>query len=283
MSIRPPRQAGQFYSNSALLLKKQIDGCFLHRLGPGKLPETKEKLLTNLVALVSPHAGYIFSGPVAAHGFYLAAASGRPDFLVIIGPNHTGIGSGISIVTKGVWKTPLGDIKVNSELAQLIQSSSQLIDIDESAHKFEHSIEVQLPFLQYIYGSQFSLVPICMMLQDLASSRDVGRAIAKACKGQNVLIIASTDLTHYQPQSVAEKKDKVIIDAITQLDETILQKAVEYNNISMCGYGPVSAAIVASKMLGATDGKCLSYHTSGDVTGNYFQVVGYCSLALKRR
>jgi len=282
MSVRLPQQAGQFYAGSPETLRRQIEGCFLHRLGTGKLPQPVEKPISNLVALVSPHAGYTYSGPAASHGFYFAAASGRPDSVVILCPNHTGIGSGISIVTGGTWRTPLGDMDVDSELAQLIQASSQLIDVDESAHRYEHSVEVQLPFLQYIYGPRLRFVPICMMLQDLTSSRDVGEAVAKACKGRNVLIIASTDMSHYQPQRAAERNDRLAIDAVLRLDEVGLQKAVETYGISMCGYGPVSATLVASKALGASRGEHLCYHTSGDITGDRGQVVGYCSIALTR-
>jgi len=224
----------------------------------------------------------VYSGPVAAHGFYFAASCGEPDSVVILGPNHTGIGSGISIATMGAWRTPLGDVDVDSELARSIQASSQLIDVDESAHRYEHSIEVQLPFLQYIYRPRLRFVPICMMLQDLASSRDVGEAIAKASKGRNVLIIASTDMTHYEPQRIAEKNDQLVINAILRLDETALQETVETHGISMCGYGPVSATLVASKELGASHGELLAYHTSGDITGDRSQVVGYCSAALTR-
>jgi AmmeMemoRadiSam system protein B len=282
MSVRLPCQAGQFYAGDANHLRKQIEECFTHRLGAGRLPPTIESPLSNLVGLVSPHAGYMFSGPVAANGFYFAASCGRPDSVVILGPNHTGVGSGISIMTKGMWRTPLGDVEIDSELAKSIQTSSQLIDIDDSAHRYEHSIEVQLPFLQYIYGSRFRFVPICMMLQDLTSSRDIGETIAKACRGKNILVIASTDLTHYQPQRIAEAKDKLVIDAILRVDEKALQEAVESHNISMCGFGPVSAAIVASKDLGASHAERLSYHTSGDLSGDYTQVVGYCSVALTR-
>mgnify|MGYP002396320160 CR=1 FL=1 len=176
----------------------------------------------------------------------------------------------------------MGDMDVDSELARAIQASSQLIDVDESAHRYEHSIEVQLPFLQYIYGPRLRFVPICMIFQDLTSSRDVGEAIANACKGRNVLVIASTDLTHYQPQRIAERNDKLVIDAILRLDEAALQETVETHGISMCGYGPVSATLVASKVLGAARAELLCYHTSGDVTGDRAQVVGYCSVALTR-
>ncbi|MCJ7608945.1 AmmeMemoRadiSam system protein B [Candidatus Bathyarchaeota archaeon] len=283
MSLRLPQQAGRFYSGSSVGLKREIEECFLHRLGTGKLPQTSDSSLENLHAIVSPHAGYVYSGPVASHGYYIAAASGRPDSVVVLGPNHTGMGSGISTMVKGVWRTPIGDVEIDSELARTIQQSSQLIDVDETAHRYEHSIEVQLPFIQYIYGPKVRLVPICMMLQDLASSRDVGAAIAKACMGRSVLIVASTDMTHYQPQAIAEKNDGMLIDAMIRLDEASLQNMVETYGISMCGYGPVSAALVAGKAMGGSKGVRLAYATSGDSTGDQSQVVGYCSLAVVER
>ncbi|MEM2920790.1 MAG: AmmeMemoRadiSam system protein B [Candidatus Bathyarchaeia archaeon] len=278
--MRYPRQAGQFYEGTPDALRAQIEGCFTHRLGPGRLPKVTERPFPNPLALVSPHAGYMFSGPVAAHGYYEAAVYGKPEAVIIIGPNHTGMGSGVSIVTNGWWRTPLGDIKVNRDLAERILTGSGIIDIDEHAHLFEHSIEVQLPFLQYIYGSDLTFIPICMMLQDLQTSREVGIALAKALTGSNVLLIASTDLTHYEPQKVAEAKDSVVIDAIVHLDEAELQHVIEAKNVTMCGYGPVSVVIVAMKELGGRKSRLLSYHTSGDVTKDYAQVVGYCSIAI---
>jgi len=224
----------------------------------------------------------MFSGPVAAHGYYEAAQSGKPDTVVVLGPNHTGIGSGVSIVTSGRWRTPLGDMVVDQDLAKTIQAESEIIDIDEKAHMFEHSVEVQLPFLQYIYGDKVTLVPICMMFQDLRTSREVGLALAKASRGRNVLIVASTDLTHYESEKAAEAKDAAVMEAIVHLDEFELQRRIEGQNITMCGYGPVSAVIVAMKELGPAKARLLSYHTSGDITGDYTQVVGYCSIAISR-
>ena len=279
MRVRFPCQAGAFYAGSEKALRRQIEECFLHKFGPGRLPKVKEKGKRGLVSLISPHAGYMFSGPVAANGYYYAANDGRPSSIVILGPNHTGHGSGISMVTDQTWRMPLGDIDVDSDLAKEIQRSSHFIDIDESAHRFEHSIEVQLPFIQYIYG-HFKFVPICMMMQDLEVSRDIGEAIAKAAYGKNVLIIASTDMTHYEPQGVARRKDQLAIDAMLSLDEEALQSVVESNSISMCGYGPASVAIIAAKKLGATRAQLLSYRTSGDITGDGTSVVGYASLAI---
>lgn len=278
---RLPSQAGSFYAGSANALKKQVEDCFLHKFGPGKLPEVGSGP-RKLVSLICPHAGYMYSGPVAANGYYFAAQDGRPDTVIILGPNHTGIGSGVSLMAEGTWRMPLGDVEVDSTLSRDIQHYSQLIDIDESGHKYEHSIEVQLPFLQYIYGSNFKLVPICMMMQDLETSRDVGEAIANSVQGKNILIIASSDMSHYVSQKVAETKDHLAIDAMTKLDAKQLQLVVESNNISMCGYGPASAAIIASLKLGSTQSKLLAYKTSGDITGDKTQVVGYASLAITK-
>jgi len=272
-----------WYAGSSQSLRAQIEKCFTHSFGPGNLPTVTKKGPRRLIGLVSPHAGYIFSGPVAAHGYLCAARNGRPDSVIVLGPNHTGLGSGISIMSQGKWRTPFGDMEVDEELASAIQAESRLTDIDENAHRFEHSIEVQLPFLQYVYDSRLRFVPICMMLQDLQSSLDVGMAVARASGGKNVLVVASTDLTHYEPQKVAEANDRIAVDAMLKLDEVQLQKSVEERGISMCGFGPVSAAIVAAKSLGAAKAQLLCYCTSGDISQDYSQVVGYCSLVMSRQ
>ena len=279
--VRLPCQAGAFYEKSPDALRKQIEACFLHEFGPRKLPRVEDGS-RSLISLICPHAGYMFSGPVAANGYYFAAQDVKPNTVIILGPNHTGYGSGVSLMVEGAWRMPFGDVQVDLELAKEIQRASELIDLDENAHRFEHSIEVQLPFLQYVYGQKFSIVPICMMMQDLETGRDVGESIAKAASGKNVLIVASTDMSHYEPQKTAETKDRLAINAILRLDAGELQLTVESNNISMCGYGPVSAAIIASRKLGATQSRLLAYRTSGDITGDRSQVVGYASLAITK-
>lgn len=281
MRVRYPRHAGTFYADSDKALRRQIDECFLHRFGPGKFPKLKKNNRRKLVSIISPHAGYAFSGPVAANGYYYAAEDGKPNTIIILGPNHTGYGSDISIVINQIWRMPFGDIAVDSKLAKEIQNSSSYVDTDNQAHRYEHSIEVQLPFLQYIYGT-FKFVPICMRMQDLEICRNLGEAIAKVTYDKNVLIIASTDLTHYEPQEIAMKKDQLIIDTILNLDEESLQTVVEVNNISMCGYGPVTVALIAAKKLGATKAKLLSYKTSGDIINNGRSVVGYAALSIMR-
>lgn len=282
MKVRFPCQAGAFYAGSPDALKKQLEECFLHQFGPGKLPEVVEGGPRKIVSLVCPHAGYVFSGSVAANAYYQLAQDGRPESIVILGPNHTGYGSAVSIATESVWRMPFGEVQIDSKLANEIQHLSSFIDIDDDGHRYEHSIEVQLPFLQYIYGEEFKLVPISMMMQDLEVSRDVGEAVAKAVSDKSVTMIASTDMTHYEPQKMAEAKDRMAIEAMLKLDEERLQSVVESHNITMCGYGPTSAAIVAAKRLGATKAQLLRYKTSGDITGDRSQVVGYASVAITK-
>ncbi len=281
MKIRRPRYSGTFYANTSKSLKKQIEDCFVHKLGPGKTPIV-QKGQRRIIGTICPHAGYFYSGPIAAHSYYNLAVDGKPDIVVIFGPNHTGQGSGLAIMKEGIWRTPLGDAHIDTETAARILSASEIIDIDDTAHTYEHSIEVQLPFLQYLYGSAFKFVPIGFLMQDLESSREVGRAVAKAATGKNVAIIASTDMTHYEPHEVAEKKDRMALNALERLDENMFYSTIESYRISACGYGPVIALIVAAKMLGARKGNILCYKTSGDVIGDYSSVVGYASIALSK-
>jgi AmmeMemoRadiSam system protein B len=282
LKIRRPTQAGAFYAGSQPSLRAQIEECFKHELGPGALPKVADKNLQRIVGLVSPHAGYMYSGPVAAHGYHCLALDGKPDVVVLFGPNHTGSGSALAVMREGVWRMPLGDVEVDTATADSILHASDIIDVDDSAHAFEHSIEVQLPFLQFLYGSSFKFVPICFLMQDLQSSREVGSAVAKALEGKNAVVIASTDMTHYEPQRMAEKKDKSAIEAMLKLDEEGLYSTIEAQRISMCGYGPTIAAITAAKALGAKKAELLCYKTSGDITGDYSAVVGYASLVFTK-
>jgi len=273
--------AGAFYPANADSLRQTIKDCFNHKLGPGRLPElgVAER---SIVSVICPHAGYMYSGPVAAHSYYQLAVEAKPRSVVIIGPNHSGLGSPISMMGRGAWETPLGKVEIDEKLADAIFKASDIIDIDELAHLREHSIEVQLPFLQYIYGSDLKFVPICMGFQDLESSREVGRAVAKAVGRGDIVVVASTDLTHQEPQTSAQRKDQMVIDSVLSLDEEALQERVRSNRVSMCGYGPVSAVIVSSKMLGAARAELLAYNTSGDVTGDYSMVVGYAAAKITR-
>lgn len=271
-----------FYAGTDQALRAQIKKCFTHKLGPGKLPKIAERKLQTIIGLVCPHAGYMYSGPVAAHAYHDLAADGKPDTVVLFGPNHTGYGSALSLMTDGVWRTPLGDLEIDTATANLILKESSVIDVDDSAHTYEHSIEVQLPFLQYLYGSAFKFVPICFLMQDLESSREVGLAVAKALSGKNGLVIASSDMTHYEPHERAEQKDRMATNAAVKMDEELYFSTVETHSISTCGYGPVVAAITASKLLSAKKARLLCYKTSGDITGDFSSVVGYASMSFTK-
>jgi AmmeMemoRadiSam system protein B len=279
--VRYPRYAGSFYAGSKESLRRQIEECFTHKFGPGKLPEVQEAGPRRIIGLICPHAGYMYSGPVAANAYYQLARDGRVDVFVILGPNHQGIGSGVAIMDRGVWRTPLGDSEVDGDVAREVLRCSDIIDVDETAHTYEHSIEVQIPFLQYIYGS-FKFVPICFLMQDLETAREVGEALAESLKGRNAVIIASSDMTHYEPHRRASEKDRAAINAILQFDEELFYSTLESLNVTACGYGPIAALIVASKKLGSKKAELLSYRTSGDVTGDMSAVVGYAAIAVTR-
>jgi AmmeMemoRadiSam system protein B len=280
--VRRSSQAGTFYEGTAESLKEQIENCFLHELGPGKIPQIVKAGPRQVIGLVCPHAGYMYSGPVAAHAYYKLASDGKPDVAVIFGPNHTGYGSALAVMNEGSWRTPLGDVEIDSDIANQIVHESRIVDVDESAHRFEHSIEVQLPFLQYLYGSNFKIVPICFLMQDLSSAREVGEASAKVLAGKNAIIIASSDMTHYESQESASKKDRLVLEAVEAMDEAKLYTIIETQNSSACGYGPIIALITAAKNLGVREAKLLCYKTSGDVIGDYSSVVGYAAVCLTK-
>jgi AmmeMemoRadiSam system protein B len=282
VKVRRPCQAGAFYAGTPETLKEQIDDCFLHKIGPGETPEVAKIGPRRVIGLVCPHAGYMYSGPIAAHAYYELAVDGKPDVVVIMGPNHTGYGSPLAVMNEGSWRTPLGDVEIDTELANRIVSESGIVDVDDSAHSFEHSIEVQIPFLQYLYDSQFKFVPICFLMQDLPSAREVGRAVASALTDKNAVIIASSDMTHYEPQKTAEKKDKIVLQTVEDMDESKFYSAVETQRVTACGYGPIAALITASKLLGAKEAKLLCYKTSGDIVGDYSSVVGYAAVRFSK-
>jgi len=281
LKIRRPHVANAFYEGNKTSLEKQIASCFTHRLGPGHIPDLAVGQ-KRILGIIVPHAGYLYSGPVAAHSYAQLASDGAPETVVILGPNHTGLGSGVSIVTKGAWETPLGVASIDTKLAEQIRNSSSIIDDDESAHITEHSIEVQLPFLQYLYGEKVSFVPICMMMQDLQTSQDIARSIEKCLRGIRVVVIASSDFTHYEPQAIAARKDKTAIDAIIDLDSEKLNELGEAGRVTMCGYGPITTLIELAKREDNVHAKLLAYHTSGDVTNDPGSVVGYSAFSFTR-
>jgi len=277
MKVRKPVVSGTFYAGTPEELREQIECCYKHDLGPRIIPQVNKAGSRKIVALVVPHAGYIYSGPVAAHAYRELAEDGVFDTAVILGPNHTGYGSPVSVWVGNSWETPLGEVKINEEFARKILGG--VIEADEMAHIYEHSIEVQLPWLQHLYR-ELKIVPITMLAQDMETAREVGKAISKA--GDNTIIIASSDFTHYEPHSVAAEKDRSMIEAIVNLDEEMLYEQRRLLNCTMCGYGPVASAIVAAKEMKAKTANLLKYATSGDTTGDFSRVVGYGSIVIKR-
>ncbi len=282
MKIRRPTQAGAFYEGDAEALKIQIENCFLQELGPKKYPQVNKNGPRQLVGLICPHAGYMYSGAVAANAYYELAFDGKPDIVVILGPNHTGYGSALSLMNEGVWRTPFGDVEVDVETANQIVQETRIVDVDDAAHRFEHSIEVQLPFLQYLYGSNFRFVPICFQIQDLYSADEIGQAIAKVLTNKNAVVIASSDMTHYEPQITAAAKDKAALKAVEAMDVKRFYSIIETQNITACGYGPIATTITAAKGMAAKEAKLLCYKSSGDVTGDYSSVVGYAAVSFRK-
>jgi len=280
--VRRPTQAGSFYAGDAEALKQQIEGCFLHSFGPGKLPKVDVNGPRKVVGLVCPHAGYMYSGPVAANAYYELALDGKPETVVVLGPNHTGYGSALALMDEGAWRTPLGDIEVDSVVARDLCRETGLLDVDESAHRFEHSVEVQLPFLQYLYGNEFRFVPVCFQLQDFASADEVGSALAEVLSERNAVVIASSDFTHYEPQASAERKDLAALEAVKAMDAKRFVNIIEERNVTACGYGPIAATITAAKGLLAKEATLLRYKTSGDITGDKSSVVGYAAVTFRK-
>jgi len=232
-----------------------------------------------VIGLVSPHAGYIYSGSVAG------AAISRVQFkdtFIIMGPNHTGGGQPFSIMTEGAWNTPLGKVEIDSELGKQILADSSYLQEDRLAHQHEHSIEVQIPFLQY-FQPDIRIVPIILAHGSGDIYKEIGREIARAVKELNreVVIMASSDMTHYESHESAEKKDAQAIDAILDLNEDELLKRVDELNISMCGYAPTVSLISAARELGAKGAELVKYQTSGDTSGDYSSVVGYAGIIIK--
>jgi AmmeMemoRadiSam system protein B len=259
--IRTPAVAGQFYPAIKPVLQAEVERY---------LVKVDEKI--EAVGILSPHAGYVYSGPVAGATFSSAELK---DTCIIMGPNHTGEGKPFSIMTEGVWKMPLGDCEIDAGLAKAMLEDSGYLEEDFLAHRHEHSVEVQIPFLQ-VLKKKIRIVPMVLADADVEVYKNIGKSISKAVKERcPATIIASSDLTHYEPREIAVRKDKKVIDAVLDLDIDGLMDAIVKYNISMCGYAPVCVMLAASKELGAKKAKLIKYQTSGDVSGDYNAVVGY--------
>lgn len=268
MIKRSPAVAGQFYYGTASRLKSQVEQYIIKDV-------EKEKI----IGAVSPHAGLIYSGHVAGA---LYSRIKFPKTFILIGPNHTGIGSKISLMASGQWDIPTGSFLIDEKLSKKILSKSDLFKNDPSAHIYEHSLEVQLPFISY-FSTEVKILPITVMIASLEECKEAGRVIAESIKESDydVTIIASSDMSHYEPDSIARKLDYLAINEILSLNPEGLYNIVHKEKISMCGYQPATIMLYASKILGAKEALLVKYATSGDVSSDYESVVGYASIIVK--
>ena len=274
MQVRTPAVAGMFYPKSSDELKSSIKNCFLHKYGPRKLPPSLED--KKIFGAICPHAGYEYSGPIAANSYY-AISSQRPELVIIIGPNHWGIGQDIATM-EGVWQTPLGDVEIDSQYVIEINKICKMIEIDSFSHTRDHCLEVQIPFLQEIFSHKFKILPLILIDQNYSATREIGKAIAKIAKIKNTMIIGSSDFTHYEPNDFAYAQDKSLIEAIINLDVDKFYNILQEKQISACGYGAIASTMIACKEMGASKGILNKYATSGDMTGDKSSVVGYASI-----
>ncbi len=265
--MREPAVAGQFYpdrKDELMALLSELDS------------SSGETSLT-AIAGVSPHAGYIYSGRTAAKTFKVIRNT-NPKTLVIIGPDHVGVASyknEIAVYNNGNWITPIGEVKINKEIANKISESVTSAVTDPEAHAMEHSIEVQLPLAQY-FLKDFDIVPIMLGDQSMSTAAELGKALADILP-ENTFVLASSDFSHYVPVEEAEKNDKYAIEAITNLDVREFYKRISEKNVSACGYGAIATAAVFASERGATRGILVDYSTSSDVTGEP-TCVGYASI-----
>lgn len=273
MSIRPPAVAGAFYESDPGRLRAQVALCF----SENPTVERTERF----IGAVVPHAGLMYSGHVAAA---LYAQLDIPPQLIILCPNHTGAGSAAAVSPDAQWLTPFGPAAVDRELAAEILSRSPLFELDSRAHAREHSLEVQLPFLQQ-RADGFRFVPICLSTRDYQACQQLGSALADVItthrqNGAEIALLASSDLNHYEDQDTTLRKDQRVIDRVLALDPRGLWDAVEREGISMCGFIPTTVMLIAALKLGATSARLVKHATSGDINGDYSAVVGYASIVI---
>ena len=265
--IRQPAVANQFYTGDPARLRAELS-----RLIPSSA--TPEPVL----GIISPHAGYVYSGACAGKVYGAVAI---PPTVIILGPNHHGIGAAAALYPEGEWITPLGSVRIDARLSGLVKAHAHLVEDDPTAHYHEHSLEVQVPFLQFL-RPDVNIVPLCLGFGDYNSCRELGEGIANAIReyGDQVLIVASSDMTHYESADSAKIKDEMAINRALALDPQGLLDVCRAKRITMCGVVPATVMLVAAKSLGASHARLVSYTNSGDVSGDYRQVVGYAALAV---
>ena len=264
-TVRHPAVAGRFYPARPDVLMRDVQS-YLAAAG--------EKI--EAAGCVVPHAGYMYSGHVAGAVYSRLAL---PERFIILCPNHTGMGKPLAIMSEGAWDTPLGEAAIDHELAMELRSAFHSLTEDAGAHRAEHALEVQLPFLQALRRN-FTFVPIALGVGSYEPLAELGEAIAQvlATHGEKILIIASSDMNHYESDAVTRVKDSKAIEQILKLDPRGLFDVVVNEDISMCGYGPAVAMLTAARRLGAESAELIKYATSADVSGDRDAVVGYAGV-----
>jgi AmmeMemoRadiSam system protein B len=281
LPYRSSNFSGSFYPKKKSELKKFLDFCFKESsFGPQQSTENlNKKNKKKVYGLIVPHGAYKFSGAISAHAFFEINFQ-HIDTFILIGPDHRGIGKRISIMSEGVWQTPFGEVLINDKIAQAIKKNNNIITDDQLVHQFEHSLEILIPFLQYSRSNDFTIVPLLIKEQNIKTSITLGNLLAKSLSGTNAIIIASSNLTHYDLNANAYKKDLTLIKSIEKLDIELFYQTIINDNISICGYGAIASLMRTVQLLGSKLGSLLKYATSGDVTSDYKNtVVAYASIA----
>jgi AmmeMemoRadiSam system protein B len=265
--IRQAAVAGQFYPGTGQELRNELT-----HLIPRGVPSKK------VIGVISPHAGYVYSGATAGQLF---ADIDIPRVVVILGPNHRGVGALAALSPEDGWQTPLGIVSIEKHLATLIRQHVPAVEEDSSAHRNEHSLEVQVPLLQYL-RPDVAIVPLCLGFGNYDGCHQLGRGLAASIKefGEEVLILASSDMTHYESAEVAKHKDALALERVLALDPHGLLDVCRSKNITMCGVAPAATLLVAAKELGASRAELIAYTTSGAVTGDNRQVVAYAAVEI---
>jgi AmmeMemoRadiSam system protein B len=268
--VRHPAVAGRFYPHDPRVLREEV-----HTY----LSQTPSQKPVRAIGCIAPHAGYMYSGHVAGVVF---AGVEIPQLCLVLCPNHTGVGRALAIMSEGAWETPLGDVPIDSSFAVALKQRCPLLQEDSSAHRGEHAAEVELPFLQ-VRQPQLKFVPVALGTSQFDVLEQLGEAIADAIAAHSnpVLIVASSDMNHYESDAITRVKDHTAIEPILALDAHALYDVVTQQNISMCGFGPAVAMLTAAKKLGAKAAELVKYATSGDVSGDRDLVVGYAGVLVR--
>jgi len=275
MEVRTPAVSGTFYPGDEKDLKNLIHECFLHELGPGKIPPIDSD--QKIYGVICPHAGIVYSGPVACHSFY-AISSSTSNLAIITGPNHYGIGQNVASMIDSSWKTPLGLVEVDSESALELRKGLDILELDSFSHSKEHSIEVQIPMLQETFPNEMKILPVSLITQEQKTATKVGLAIAELAQKKDALLIGSSDFTHYEENGFANKQDMALIEPILKLDVDKFYKVLYDRNVTAFGFISITSTMIACKELGATKGKLRKYATSGDISDDKSSVISYASI-----